>query len=617
MKIVAIISFCCLLVFQLAGQVYINEIDYDQPGTDDVEFIELVGPDATSLDGYVIELVNGNDGSVYRSADLTGYTIPSDNVSGYGFFVIGAATVPNVDLTPSGWPATNIIQNGSPDGILLKLNGVVVDGFSYEGPITNNPDFTPGMEISAVEDNNSPNLSIGRILFGFDSNNQNQFFAQNAETPSPGEINTAHGQVIGGDPPPSIFNITRTPRIPDANQNTTVSADVTDDSFVNAVELRYTINDGTMQSVVMINTGGDTYSADIPESAYGDGDRVGFWIWAQDDAPQVTESDTMNFFAGNTPISAVHAVDSDGILLYDGYDARLTGVATVDNGTFSSSSLDVYMQDATAGINVFSFNVDTSFSYVVGNNYTVVGVIDQFNGKTEITPADETDIVDNGAGTIPPPAVRTIAELLLDPETYEGMLVAVLQADTTGGGDPWPPAGSNASVEITDDGGTSVLVLRIDLDTNIDGSPEPNWPVNVSGIFGQFDTSVPYTGDYQLMPRSTDDIDITVGIEPVSAGNLPQQFSLHQNYPNPFNPATVISFDIPASRVTPSKVELNIYNSLGQRVSTLVNTRLPAGSYEIRWNGTADNGSVLPSGVYFGVLNTDGLQKTIKMMLLK
>jgi len=617
MKIIATISFCCLFVFNLAGQIYINEIDYDQPGTDVMEFIELVGPDGTSLNGYTIELVNGNNGSVYTTLDLAGFSIPNDNVAGYGFFIIGPATgVANVDYTPTGWTQDEI-QNGSPDGILLKQSGVVVDGFSYEGEITNNPDFTPGMEISASEDNSSPNLSIGRILFGFDSNNQNQFFAQNAEMPSPGEINTPHGQVIGGDPPPNIFNITRTPHIPDANENTTVSADVTDDSFVNSVELRYTINDGAMQNVVMTNISGDTWSADIPESAYDDGDRVGFWIWAQDDAPQTSESDTMNFFVGNTPISDLHAVDSDGVLIYGGYDARVTGVATVDNPTFSTSFLDVYMQDGSAGINVFSFNIDTSFSFVAGNDYTVVGTVDQFNGKTEIVPEDETDIFDNGPGTIPSPVVKTIAELLLDPETYECMLVAILQVDTTGGGDPWPPLGSFADIEVTDDGGTSVLILRIDQDTNIDGTPEPNWPINVAGIFNQFDNTSPYTEGYQIIPRSTDDIDITVGIEPISQGSLPQQFSLYQNYPNPFNPITTLRFDIPSGLSISSRVELNIYNSLGQKVTTLVNNYLPAGSYEITWKGTADNGKEVSAGVYFGVLNMDRLQKTIKMILLK
>lgn len=609
MKVITTIGLCFLLALHLAGQVYINEVDYDQPGADTMEFLELVGPDGTSLDSYTIELVNGNGGTIYATVDLTGFSIPNDNVSGYGFFVIGAAGVANVDYTPGSWT----IQNGSPDGILLKENGVVVDGFSYEGVLTGNSDFTPGMAITP-EDAASPN-SIGRILFGFDSNNQDQYFAQTVETPSPGEINAAHGQTIGGDPPPSIFGISRAPRIPDANQNTTISADVTDDSFVNSVELRYSINGGAMQSIVMTNISGDTWSADIPESDYNDADRVGFWIWAQDDAPQSSESDTISFFAGNTPISDLHAVDSEGVLLYDGYDARVTGVATVDNGTFSATNFDVYMQDATAGINVFSFDVDTSFSFVAGDNYTVVGTVDQFNGKTEITPDDSTGITDNGPGTPASPVVKTIAELLANPETYEGLLVAILQVSNTGNLDPWPPAGNNASVEITDDGGTSLLILRIDLDTDIDGSAEPTWPVNVAGIFGQFDTSLPYTGDYQLMPRSTDDIDIIVGIEPVSGLELPENFALDQNYPNPFNPKTTIGYQLTDFGF----VSLKVYDALGREVATLVEAPKAPGEYKVQWDA-----SQFSSGVYYirmGVLiSGDMVQSFLKsrrMILLK
>lgn len=192
-----IITIITLFYFILYSQVYINEIDYDQPSTDDAEFIELVGPDGASLDGYVIELVTGSNGSVYRSVDLNGEVIPSDNVNGFGFFVIGAATVSNVDLTPSSWPTTDIIQNGSPDGLLLKLNGAVVDGFSYEGAIDplDNSDFTAGMAISATEDNaDDPNLSIGRTTLGFDDTDQDQFFESTSNTPSPGAVNSAHGQ---------------------------------------------------------------------------------------------------------------------------------------------------------------------------------------------------------------------------------------------------------------------------------------------------------------------------------------------------------------------------------------------------------------------------------------
>ncbi|MCK6621081.1 MAG: hypothetical protein HUU32_09855 [Calditrichaceae bacterium] len=507
MKKLLILSLTVFLVSALSAQVYINELDYDQPGTDATEFIELAGPDNTSLNGYTIELVNGFDGAVYQSADLTGFTIPPDNVGGYGFFVVGAAAVTNVDFTPAAWPATNIIQNGAPDGVLLKLNGVVVDGFSYEGAIDNNPDFTPGMAISAAEDNLSPNLSIGRILFGFDPNNQDQYFAPLANTPSPGEVNTAHGQVIGGNIPPSISNISRTPKIPAANENTTVTATVTDPGTrtITTVELHYTINGGGVQAVTMANIGGDNYSGDIPAAAYNDADRVEYWIFAEDDGALTSESARSRFFAGNTPIAAVRPVDANGVMLYDGYDARLTGVATVEDSTFSPTNLDVYIQDASGGINLFAFGLNTDI--IRYNSYTVVGTIDQFNGKAEIIPADQVnDIIDNGPATPPAPQVKTIAQLLADAETLEGLLIQVLQADTTGVGDPWPAAGLNANIEITDDGGISLLTLRIDADTDIDGSPEPSWPADITGIFLQFDNSSPFTAGYQLQPRSVNDI---------------------------------------------------------------------------------------------------------------
>ena len=57
-------------------------------------------------------------------------------------------------------------------------------------------------------------------------------------------------------------------------------------------------------------------------------------------------------------------------------------------------------------------------------------------------------------------------------------------------------------------------------------------------------------------------------------------FKLFQNYPNPFNPVTKIKFDIPSS----SFVKMVVYNSLGQKVSTLVNEKLSAGSYEVNWS---------------------------------
>jgi hypothetical protein len=613
MKKFLITVFSIFLFSALSAQVYINELDYDQPSTDTAEFIELIGPTGGSLDGYVVELVNGNGGAVYTTIDLNGLTIPNDNIAGYGFFVIGSANVANVDLQSF---TSNGIQNGAPDGILLKLNNTVVDGFSYEGIITDNPDFTPGMAITAQE--TGSDSSVGRITLGFDPNNQDQYFAQGIADPSPGEQNTAHGQIFGGNTPPTISSPVRLPKIPEENQNTTVTADVTDNSDVTLVELRYTINGGSVQAVTMVNTSGDTYSGDIPESAYNDFDRVIYWVYAEDDEFASSVTPDFKFLVGERAIFDLHAADSDGALLYIGYDAKVTGVATVAIGTFQSSNLDIYIQDATGGINVFASPLNPGLTITVGNSYTVIGEVDQFNGKTEIKPEDQlNDIIDNGPVGVPDPVVKTIAQFLADAETYEGMLVAIAQVTNTGGGQPWPASGSDANIEITDDGGISLLTLRIDRDTDIDGSAEPTWPVNIRGIFNQFDFSTPLDSFYQVIPRSLDDIDIILGVNPLDGDIIATRLQLYPNYPNPFNPNTTLHFDVPSSQSN-NRVSLVIYNALGQKVKTLVNDHLPAGAYEVQWNGLSENGAAAPSGIYFAELAMNGSQRqVVKMVMMK
>ncbi|UCG16235.1 MAG: lamin tail domain-containing protein [Phycisphaerales bacterium] len=113
----------------------INELEYDQPGFDDREFIELFNPGTTpmSMDGWSLEFFNGADaGNLYRTVDLS-VTPP---LGARDYLVVGTPLVPNVDIPE--W-TDNGIQNGgtSPDGIALLWNGVVVEALSYEGSGTN------------------------------------------------------------------------------------------------------------------------------------------------------------------------------------------------------------------------------------------------------------------------------------------------------------------------------------------------------------------------------------------------------------------------------------------------------------------------------------------------
>jgi len=95
--------------------------------------------------------------------------------------------------------------------------------------------------------------------------------------------------------------------------------------------------------------------------------------------------------------------------------------------------------------------------------------------------------------------------------------------------------------------------------------------------------------------------------------SLPTEFSLSQNVPNPFNPSTGISFALPKD----AKVNLSIYNVLGQHVVTLVDETMRAGNQTVSWDGLDASGSQVASGVYFYKLRAGDFSDTKKMLLLK
>ena len=109
------------------------------------------------------------------------------------------------------------------------------------------------------------------------------------------------------------------------------------------------------------------------------------------------------------------------------------------------------------------------------------------------------------------------------------------------------------------------------------------------------------------------DFDYPTDVEEEEFSSPVRGFSLSQNYPNPFNPKTEISFSVWKR----GPVSLAVYDIFGQKVEVLVDAVLPAGSYEIRWDGTDSEGRKLASGVYFCRLTAGGNSSTSKMILLK
>ena len=94
---------------------------------------------------------------------------------------------------------------------------------------------------------------------------------------------------------------------------------------------------------------------------------------------------------------------------------------------------------------------------------------------------------------------------------------------------------------------------------------------------------------------------------------LPETFALMQNIPNPFNSTTLIAYTLPDEQS--AQTRLQIYNSLGQNVRTLVSEHQRPGSYTHAWDGLDDQGQGVSSGTYFYRLEWGAFVQSRKMTL--
>jgi len=141
-KLCFALASCIFLALPLHA-IWINEIHYDNIGSDAGEFIEIAGAANTDLSSYKLVLYNGNGGVSYKTITLGG-TLP-DQVNGYGAASFDAAG----------------LQNGSPDGIALvnTTTSKVLQFLSYEGSFSAVGGDADGMlseDISVFEPNDTP-----------------------------------------------------------------------------------------------------------------------------------------------------------------------------------------------------------------------------------------------------------------------------------------------------------------------------------------------------------------------------------------------------------------------------------------------------------------------------
>ncbi len=117
---------------------------------------------------------------------------------------------------------------------------------------------------------------------------------------------------------------------------------------------------------------------------------------------------------------------------------------------------------------------------------------------------------------------------------------------------------------------------------------------------------------YRIVFSGADGDDVYGPIE-ASVPSTPIAFALHQNYPNPFNPKCTVRYEVLEAR----QVSLRIFDVAGASVRTLVSRRMEPGVYTELWDGRANDGTMMPSGVYFCRLEAGNLVATRKIVLLR
>jgi DNA-binding beta-propeller fold protein YncE len=165
--------------------------------------------------------------------------------------------------------------------------------------------------------------------------------------------------------------------------------------------------------------------------------------------------------------------------------------------------------------------------------------------------------------------------------------------------------------------GSDTLGQRLETIQNLRAELSEHQPDESVEVFATWSPTYDFGADQEYYWRTRVKTDETAGnwteFNRFTVTSLPGTFALHQNYPNPFNPTTMIKYSIPEH----GRVVLEVFNLLGQSVATLVDEVQPAGSHEVTWDATANDGSGVASGMYFYRLTTGAHSESKKMVLLK
>jgi predicted extracellular nuclease len=423
--------------------VFINEIHYDNTGTDAGEFIEVAGPAGTDLTGWSIVLYNGTGGAPYDTDALTG-TIPNQQ-NGFG----------TVSL---GYPV-NGIQNGAPDGIaLVNSSSVVVQFLSYEGSFAAVGGVANGMTSTDIGVSEAGSEPLGQSLQLQGTGTRYEDFTWSAPIANTsGAVNTS--QTFNAELTISIndvsanegnggtttfnFTVSLSTAAPDGG----VTFDIaTADSTATTADNDYVAKSLTGQSIA---AGSSTYTFDV--TVNGD----------------ATAEPNESFFVNVTNVVGAAAADGQGIGTITNDDVAVTPIHDIQGngdtaapGTFVVEAIVVgdyqaqgpgqlrgfFLQEEDADVDadaatsegIFVFCSGCPVAVSVGDAVRVSGSSSEFFGMSQLTASTVSSVTVLSSGNaLPTPAgielpvpgvpngdlAAATAAINAYYEAFEGMLV--------------------------------------------------------------------------------------------------------------------------------------------------------------------------------------------------
>jgi endonuclease/exonuclease/phosphatase family metal-dependent hydrolase len=490
-----------VLFAQSDSDLWINEMHYDNIGSDTGEFIEIVvQANFNDLDGIGITLYNGNPaGSLgsYRSYSFSDLNKGDTQ---------GSITVYYLDFPSNG------IQNGSPDGLSLDVNGALIQFLSYEGTFTASDgpaqgitSIDIGVEQSGVEPGSSVSLSGTGTSYS-------DFQWSNNDVNSKGSVNK--NQTIKAtesnidDPTIQVF------------------ADGVEVALNDVLNFGSTLVDNTKEVLIEYkNLGNDTlvvtgswtndtpFSNNNPDDIYLAFNEINQEIiefspvhTGNYNGTYTIQSNAENYpnfelsLEGESISSTDYIPITNARKLSEGTIVNIAGIVTVAD-EFAGP---VYFQDETAGIAWFYSpmrnETATFFSNVNrGDSIYITGELGSFNELKQIVgDSPKFEFKPNNNEQVNP---ILITASQFNSGNFEGQLVSMqVEIDHTG------VLQGNTNYDITDATGSGVV--QISSFTDIVGSTAAEDTTTIVGVVGNF------RGTFQLTPRDLNDIDAEVHVIP-------------------------------------------------------------------------------------------------------